>query len=369
MKKTILLIGLLFYLAHPGVCQDPDVKIINPGPGARLESCSDIKFELDIQQGSAGIKTVELYRNGAKIKSTSRLPFRYTLREVPQGLYEFFAKVIDKADNEAVSDTHIVHVGGIAPGNLILNGEFNCEKWPWRFDLYEGAQGTFEIWPDMELTGDAPGAYIDIREMGSVFWAIQLMQPFVLKKGHTYEIRFAAEADEEKEIEVHISQDYEPWTPHWTQKVPVHEPGIYGPFLFECTVDDPKTMFKFVLGGNDIPVYIDAVQCVDLMWTDVEKKPDGLAPAGFSLGRNHPNPFNGQTRVPFILKKSGPVKLTITDVLGKIVFTDSKNLSAGSHFFKWNGRDDTGRCAASGCYFYSLETAAERETGKMLLLK
>ncbi|MBN2000237.1 carbohydrate binding domain-containing protein [candidate division KSB1 bacterium] len=364
--KTIIPLFLLNSLVFS---QELSVKITEPSNGARLENCTDFNVEIEVQQGAVDIKTVEIYRSGVKIKSATRPPYRYTQRKPPEGIYEFVARVFDDEDKKAISNTVTVFVGNVADGNLLFNGEFNCEVWPWRLDVYEGAQATFEIWPDMALTGDEPGAYIDIREIGAQFWGVQLMQPFVLKQGHTYEISFAAEADDPKDIEINISQDYDPWAPIYAQKITVDEPQVYGPYTFECGVDDPKTMFKFVIGGNDIPIYIDAVQAIDLMWTDVRKNPHTEPPENFQLGQNYPNPFNAGTVIPYSLKQSGRVSFRIFNTLGEKVYSISENQSAGEHFLTWNGRDQNGHDVASGCYLYSVSVNGRREIRKMLYLR
>jgi hypothetical protein len=49
------------------------------------------------------------------------------------------------------------------------------------------------------------------------------------------------------------------------------------------------------------------------------------------------------------------------------LFDGSK--SAGNHIAVWDGRTKAGKNAASGVFFYKMETAEFTETRKMLLLK
>jgi len=58
------------------------------------------------------------------------------------------------------------------------------------------------------------------------------------------------------------------------------------------------------------------------------------------------------------------VKLTVYDILGRIVSIDENYFGAGSHGFEWNGF-----AKPSGVYFYTLQAAENIFTGKMTLLK
>ena len=92
-----------------------------------------------------------------------------------------------------------------------------------------------------------------------------------------------------------------------------------------------------------------------------------------ALYQNHPNPFNPETTirydVPGELTRTR-VRLVILDVSGRVVrrVVDEEQLG-GSHEVVWDGRDDRGSAAASGVYFYMLQTGKERLTRKLVLLK
>jgi len=89
------------------------------------------------------------------------------------------------------------------------------------------------------------------------------------------------------------------------------------------------------------------------------------SPDKFSLSQNYPNPFNPTTKIKFDVKESGLVKLTVFDMLGRIVETIiNENLSSGSYERNFNGSRLT-----SGVYFYKLEVGDYTEIKKMTLLK
>lgn len=88
------------------------------------------------------------------------------------------------------------------------------------------------------------------------------------------------------------------------------------------------------------------------------------------LFQNYPNPFNPETRIKFELPVRGRVELRIYAVNGQLVRTlVEKDMPAGPHSVRWDGRDDGGRSVASGVYFYSLATPRVRESRKMILLR
>ncbi len=70
---------------------------------------------------------------------------------------------------------------------------------------------------------------------------------------------------------------------------------------------------------------------------------------------NYPNPFNSTTRISFQLKRAGEVKLNIYNNLGELIFTRTDyQVSAGSYFIKWNGKNSDNEPVSSGVYFYQI---------------
>jgi hypothetical protein len=105
--------------------------------------------------------------------------------------------------------------------------------------------------------------------------------------------------------------------------------------------------------------------------------PGSLAqiPAEFALAPNYPNPFNPTTKIRYQLPEAAAVELAIFNVLGQKVrsLVHAQNQTAGFYNVEWGGRDDLGRTAASGLYFYRIEartpTRAFTFTRKMTFLK
>lgn len=83
----------------------------------------------------------------------------------------------------------------------------------------------------------------------------------------------------------------------------------------------------------------------------------------FDLGQNMPNPATESTRIPFTLHQSASTSLTITDLSGRVVFTeDQGTLPPGTHVVELNAAN-----LASGNYLYTLQANGAVMTRKMII--
>jgi photosystem II stability/assembly factor-like uncharacterized protein len=104
------------------------------------------------------------------------------------------------------------------------------------------------------------------------------------------------------------------------------------------------------------------------------------------LAQNYPNPFNSETAIRFHLPAGASqaglsafsqVEINIYNLLGQKVRTlANRQMFAGEHTVKWDGRDDAGREVASGIYIYRLRSnppskggRGDAQSRKMLLLR
>ena len=93
------------------------------------------------------------------------------------------------------------------------------------------------------------------------------------------------------------------------------------------------------------------------------------------LLQNYPNPFNPETWIPYQLAEDSEVSISIYDSAGRLVRSLSLGYqSAGFYNSRgqaayWDGRNAVGESAASGVYFYQLETPSFRQTRRLLILK
>jgi photosystem II stability/assembly factor-like uncharacterized protein len=92
---------------------------------------------------------------------------------------------------------------------------------------------------------------------------------------------------------------------------------------------------------------------------------DNYLPGEFALKQNYPNPFNPSTKIEFRLNTKEHVLLKIYDVLGREVEVLVNEIkSAGMHSIDFNASK-----LSSGVYLYTITTANNIETKKMILTK
>jgi hypothetical protein len=142
----------------------------------------------------------------------------------------------------------------------------------------------------------------------------------------------------------------ERWTGHSAERI---SPGY----------DTNNSSVDFVILNNPTPGY---------------QHTEGIAGSGVAvlphsmrLYSNYPNPFNGETVIPFVVgNAAGNVRLAIFNVLGRTIREYSLGfMSAGDHSVRWDSNNSTGIPAASGVYFVVLQAGNTSKTKTMTLIR
>ena len=90
----------------------------------------------------------------------------------------------------------------------------------------------------------------------------------------------------------------------------------------------------------------------------------------YSLDQNFPNPFNPETEIRYQLPEAAHVNLAIYNLLGqKIQTLIDKELQAGFHSMKWDGKNDAGIGITSRVYLFNLQAGSFHAIKKMVLLR
>ena len=110
------------------------------------------------------------------------------------------------------------------------------------------------------------------------------------------------------------------------------------------------------------------------VWTFSTVNPTAVPelPTELSLGRNHPNPFNPQTIIPYTVPKGAPlhVRIMVFDATGRRVRTlVDETQSAGAREVMWRGENEAGAVVSSGIYYCVMDAGGKRFTQKLVLLK
>ena len=140
------------------------------------------------------------------------------------------------------------------------------------------------------------------------------------------------------------------------------DPGVYRrglDFVFEDFAADPGETYRYRVVINE-----DGDRVASF-----ETRVSTLA-AALSLRQNHPNPFNPNTRIPFVIDEVQHVTLSIYDSAGRLVRTlIDRRMRPGSHSQEWDGTGARGNRVSSGVYFYRLTAGKKTLSRKALLLK
>jgi len=95
-----------------------------------------------------------------------------------------------------------------------------------------------------------------------------------------------------------------------------------------------------------------------------------IKPENYYLYQNYPNPVVENTTIYFNLLEPGDVDLKIFNISGQLVrFLETNFYNKGLSSVTWNGRDDFGRLAANGIYFYRLKGDGFDLKKKMMLIR
>ncbi len=147
--------------------------------------------------------------------------------------------------------------------------------------------------------------------------------------------------------------------------------GDYSVFLtIDESLDGQILQFGFMNTATNYEgsgVYYDNL---DFFFSDSIDVPEASAANGMLLHQNYPNPFNPKTQIEFAIDRPGSVDLSVFDLAGRRTANVYQGeLAAGRHVVTWDGKNDLGKPAAAGQYWYVLETPDGRVSRSMTLLK
>jgi len=132
-----------------------------------------------------------------------------------------------------------------------------------------------------------------------------------------------------------------------------------GAYHQATVISDAGPLTELVIGGQEFT--IDNI--CPTFFGNLEEPVNNASVA--SLGMNYPNPFNGNTVIPFDVKERSHVVVMIYDHLGKqIAVLADAEYKTGQYTVNW----DAGN-VSNGIYFYQLRTGKDLQTRKMMVNK
>ena len=144
----------------------------------------------------------------------------------------------------------------------------------------------------------------------------------------------------------------------------IFEAVLYGIYTLSVKHQDYHDFFLPELAINEEQIIID----VELETLNVLDLVD--VPSETALIANYPNPFNPSTNIMFHLASASNISIDIYNIKGQRV----RNLVneyylAGKHQKIWDGKDNQGREASNGVYFYQMKADDYTALRKMVLIK
>ncbi|MFC1552584.1 leucine-rich repeat domain-containing protein [Candidatus Latescibacterota bacterium] len=93
-------------------------------------------------------------------------------------------------------------------------------------------------------------------------------------------------------------------------------------------------------------------------------------PLLFNLGQNYPNPFNPTTEIVYSIASDNHVSLEVFNISGQLVRTlVNEYKPSGNYKVQWDGKDNVGTSLPAGLYLYRLQSGANKDINKMMMIK
>jgi len=128
--------------------------------------------------------------------------------------------------------------------------------------------------------------------------------------------------------------------------------------------------WKVIAYSTDGTILESPVGTVQTMITDVENSKTAELPREFALLPNHPNPFNPETQITYLVPKRCQVSLTVFNSLGqcvKVLVNEEK--APGRYTIVWNATNELGEPVSSGIYLGQLVAGNTVKYIKMIFMQ
>ena len=167
--------------------------------------------------------------------------------------------------------------------NILINGEFDAQIFPWEIDNYNGGTGSISVVSDANMSG-ANALQICLSEPGTERWHVQVSQNAPFEAGKSYEIAFMAKADEAITIAVTMQQAGSPYAQYMEEAINLTTENQSFSFPFKPDLTMATNKLKFFLGLNTTCLYLDSIIFKEVETTGIRETED------FHLISLYPNP-------------------------------------------------------------------------------
>lgn len=163
------------------------------------------------------------------------------------------------------------------------------------------------------------------------------------------------------EVKLNLSQSMNTNPTYFTMPVEIKITTSTGDTTFTVFNSAQVQEFSFNVKGNPSVITFDP----DNKILKDKKGDEPVEPVDFKLMQNYPNPFNPETKIIYMIREYGSVRLAVYDMLGKeiAVLINQKQIP-GTYVVKFVPAN-----LASGIYFYKLTSSSLSDSRKMVYLR
>jgi hypothetical protein len=150
------------------------------------------------------------------------------------------------------------------------------------------------------------------------------------------------------------------------------EAPLIGGSMPSLTYAVPNSGWHPIVVYRDTGTDADQIIDYDFYWNTAVTDVPGEEFPSFQLAFHGawPNPVTGQARVAFQLSRSGPVRLNLFDLRGRLVSTLVEGtMEPGPHSVSWDRRGQDGRGLGAGVYWMRLEAEGQEIVKRVVLLE
>jgi endoglucanase len=137
-----------------------------------------------------------------------------------------------------------------------------------------------------------------------------------------------------------------------------------------CYVDDVDSYASNEIAINwNAPLVFVSGYFTNGTVTSIKKENPVRVPKKINLLPNFPNPFNGETKIRFVLSESDIVNLKIYSLQGQLIYQKNLgNRSSGESSFIWRAINNNGEDLPSGIYYYLVEGKHRSSPARLVLI-
>ena len=123
-------------------------------------------------------------------------------------------------------------------------------------------------------------------------------------------------------------------------------------------------------GSSGSSVVFDAIRITPITSKTSPLFNEKKAQENVKLTDVFPNPFNSNVVVTYELQKQTDVSIGIVDLSGRLVLQEHlKGKSAGTHVYRWGGKNIAGKEYPSGVYVFSIASGGVSQSKKIAYIK